>query len=151
MARARKTPSTRRVVIVTVLCLLTIQLGVYTVYMRRLDRSTSTVLEIAETTTIGSSTTSTTSTGTPATTSTATTTSPTACDSMTVTSIFRGTISCDDWRCSCQGLSNKFGVAHRQSWGSANELAQTWWHGHSCTTSPQPASEQLEAATPGRW
>ena len=50
--------------------------------------------------------------------------------------------SCAAWSCTCQGLSDGFGLHHKHSWGTADSDARNWWMGHSCTTVPS-SSETL--------
>ena len=48
--------------------------------------------------------------------------------------------SCSAWRCTCQGMSDAFGVAHNVAWGSAAESAQGWWLASACKTAPLAAN-----------
>lgn len=44
-----------------------------------------------------------------------------------------------EWGCTCQGLSNTFGVTHpfRSTFGGAPRAAQEFWISHSCKTVPE--------------
>eukprot|EP00931_Biecheleriopsis_adriatica_P080307 TRINITY_DN53660_c0_g1_i1.p1 TRINITY_DN53660_c0_g1~~TRINITY_DN53660_c0_g1_i1.p1 ORF type:complete len:345 (-),score=46.83 TRINITY_DN53660_c0_g1_i1:103-1086(-) len=48
--------------------------------------------------------------------------------------------SCDSWGCSCQGVSDCFGVVVGMSWGAAPPAAQVWFYQHGCVTVPSGAA-----------
>eukprot|EP01062_Namystynia_karyoxenos_P053467 TRINITY_DN4329_c0_g1_i6.p1 TRINITY_DN4329_c0_g1~~TRINITY_DN4329_c0_g1_i6.p1 ORF type:complete len:1962 (+),score=79.74 TRINITY_DN4329_c0_g1_i6:70-5886(+) len=43
---------------------------------------------------------------------------------------------CSPWHCSCQGMSDYYGVRYSVSWGCSTWAAQSWWTGHKCRTNP---------------
>ena len=43
---------------------------------------------------------------------------------------------CRSWRCTCQGLSDTYGTAHKNGWGAAPAHAREWWVASACTTAP---------------
>ena len=45
-------------------------------------------------------------------------------------------VNCKLWDCTCQGMSNKFGTIHGQSFGRASKEAKAWWLAKQCRTSP---------------
>ena len=47
-------------------------------------------------------------------------------------------VECAAWRCSCQEISNVYGVAHAVTWGrlKPTDPRAQWWRESACTTSP---------------
>ena len=43
---------------------------------------------------------------------------------------------CRRWRCTCQGLSDMYGTAHKNGWGTAPAHAAEWWVASACKTAP---------------
>merc|ERR1719265_942945 len=43
---------------------------------------------------------------------------------------------CSAWGCTCQGVSDCYGVKASVTWGSAPEAARTWWVKQPCHTNP---------------
>jgi len=44
--------------------------------------------------------------------------------------------SCEEWGCTCQGMSDAYGTDHGVTWGSAPSEARDWWDDNHCTTKP---------------
>eukprot|EP00931_Biecheleriopsis_adriatica_P048351 TRINITY_DN27938_c0_g1_i1.p1 TRINITY_DN27938_c0_g1~~TRINITY_DN27938_c0_g1_i1.p1 ORF type:complete len:267 (-),score=24.37 TRINITY_DN27938_c0_g1_i1:53-811(-) len=55
--------------------------------------------------------------------------------------------SCDSWGCSCQGVSDCFGVIYSMSWGAASPAAQAWYIQSGCTTRPSGSGCKSKPAT----
>lgn len=43
------------------------------------------------------------------------------------------------WGCTCQGISDCYGVHYSAGWGRAPDAAKLWWQQHKCTTIPRGA------------
>jgi len=50
---------------------------------------------------------------------------------------------CRNWNCTCQGISNLYGIDHGRSFGNSPYFAKVFWRDKRCKTHPQylPASE----------
>jgi hypothetical protein len=49
--------------------------------------------------------------------------------------------SCDEWACTCQGMSDVYGTTHATKfWGSASTSAREWWIARKCETAPKRAA-----------
>ena len=66
----------------------------------------------------------------------ATTPAPTTSAAAAAAAGSAASASCAAWSCTCQGLSDGFGLHHQHSWGTADADARKWWMEHSCTTAP---------------
>lgn len=49
-------------------------------------------------------------------------------------------INCTAWQCTCQGISELYGVDPTAGFGCATQSAQLWWNGHGCGTRSQKYS-----------
>jgi len=53
--------------------------------------------------------------------------------------------SCAKWNCTCQGMSNYFGISHHKSYGHTNHEHKVWWREHHCsTTIPRGKVPEIE-------
>lgn len=58
--------------------------------------------------------------------------------------------TCSDWKCSCQGISDRYETKHSQSnFGKATQPAIDWWMAHGCVTDPSAASSNMTASMGG--
>ena len=58
--------------------------------------------------------------------------------------------TCSDWKCSCQGISDRYETKHSQSsFGKATQPAIDWWMAHDCVTDPSAASSNMTASMGG--